>query len=199
MSPELILCEGKWDLVLLQKYIDRYRKSYNTDYFLMENVDVDQRGKETRKIRNLNEPYYPYNLFVKSENGRSFHKRTYAATVMTLAEGSFGFHLMIDCDNKGVEGWLSDVNEKCDGKYTKTVKSIKKETKYRSAEISSHIAEVRINGISIDEFGIIGFRSSMEEAVGIDKGAHDASDKEELIERFVDDTDFQKAVERVIF
>jgi hypothetical protein len=198
MTTELFLCEGKWDLKLLKKYLSKKSPRSSPEYFKMESVDKNQRGIETDKIRDLKNEYHPTDILVKSENGRKFFKRTYAASIMTFVEASFDLKILCDFDHNGIDRWVNDVNEKVEGKYTTPVETSVHRQKFTSDSVSSYIMNIEINNEVKKQFGLVGFETKMEEAAGIDKGIHDRSDNERLVGSLSEEDNFNRAADRVM-
>lgn len=199
MTTKLVLCEGKWDLRLLKQYILNSLPHLSPEYFRMENVSENECGVESNKIRALQNDHYPTDTLVKSENGRSFFKDTYASSITTFAESSFDLSLLCNFDYKGVDGWVEDVNEKVAGRYTTPINTSINDQRYSSGPISSYVMDIIIGGQVRKKFGLVGFESNMEEVVGIDKGIHDSDDRKTLIDEFAENRHLDRAISRVMF
>ena len=200
MKKTLILCEGKWDLRLLSEYFENNKKHINFRQFSIEDVEEDNRGEESRVIREFNNPYYPSDYFIKSENGRNFFKRTYASSINNLMGSGYRVNLLLDLDHRNISEWVDEINTMCASRnYTKPTKTAIKEQIYDSKSICGHILEVIVGEEPKDEFRTVSFKTKMEEAAGIDKGQDNNSKKWKKVRKLSRDKDFQQAIERTYF
>ncbi|KAA9396362.1 hypothetical protein Har1130_18965 [Haloarcula sp. CBA1130] len=176
MSKKLILCEGKWDLRLLNEYIKHRNLDFELETFSVEDIEgQDKRGKESDMIQSFGNSYYPCEILIKSENGREILKDVYSNEIHGFLEKSFSINLLIDLDHCTIDEWLDEVNKKTN--FTNETNTLTECELVATTEMVGYRCRIEVGGRKRGEVIISAFRDKMEEAAGIDKGIHDTKEQ----------------------
>lgn len=182
MIKDIVFTEGRNDLKLIEKSIQEMIGTLQIEKFIAEDIDSDNRGKESKAIRNFSEPYNQKEFLIKSEGGKPELKSMFSTMVTQLDSFDIDFHLLIDLDGGDVPDFCTDINERCRERFPDDI-VIKPTDRFRSfGDISVHNCELLVDDDPKEHFNIVSFSHSME----ITAGVHDSDCEYEKMSKIYD-------------
>lgn len=183
----IVLSEGKRDVVFVEQFLERQSGDNRVTRFVGEDVQHSRlKNRESECIRNFLEPRNPYDCLVKSENGKADLKRVFAKLVRFLVSSDAEVCLLIDLDSRPLDALFDDLDDRVAECYSgKEYEIVHSETVAQSDVQIGATAELRSDGDVRGEFDVLAFRSSLEDAAGID----DTDDQEGKLGELLEESD----------
>ncbi|WP_049969627.1 hypothetical protein [Haladaptatus cibarius] len=186
---KIVFSEGKYDVHFIDKLFDNSSANPSVDKFVVENESrSDLKNKESEKIRNFLERFNPYDVLIKSENGKPNLKHGFVSVLRQLANEEVEKYVLVDLDNRSIHDFLTDIEEQMNQRFSGCGlrlgnRSIIKENRHMIAqEIELQIDTGRDPRTG---FVVVAFKTSLETVADIGDGdGH--SEKTTKIESILD-------------
>jgi 5S rRNA maturation endonuclease (ribonuclease M5) len=178
----VVLCEGKRDVKLVEKFYERERSGVEVGTFLGEEVAHSElKNRESATFRNFLERRNPNDVLAKSENGVTNLERLFAKLARHfLKQRSVQVCVLIDLDKKNYDHLnhasemdkyrelLNDLDERVRGNYSGSNLRVERDGVHRrsSAQIAGE-AILHSERDEIGSFDVLAFRSDLEDAAEI--------------------------------
>lgn len=188
----VVLCEGKRDVRLVEKFYELERSGVEVGTFLgEEEAHWDLKNRESDAFRNFLERRNPNGVLAKSENGVTNLERLFAKLARHfLKQRNVRVCVLVDLDKKNYDHLsyasevdkyrelLADLDARVRGNYSGSDLRIERESLYRksSAQIAGE-ATLHSERGEIGAFDVLAFRSDLEDAAEILDG--DSSETED--------------------
>lgn len=185
---QVVMSEGKHDIVFVQQYAQQYCRNDRVTTFVGEEVEHSRlKNAESSCIRNFLERRNPYDILVKSENGKPALKRVFIKLVNFLVDVDAEVCLLVDLDSRPLEDLVADLDTAVQTNYDGREYAIEhSETIARSDHQIAATGELWSADRCHGAFEILAFTSDLEDVAGIDKEATIA-EIEAALEEFVTD------------
>jgi hypothetical protein len=189
---QLVLSEGVHDVLLVECFYESEFPSSELKPVYAEELEfndlTDLQGQETKKIKNFLQRYNPYDVLVKSENGKPNLIQVFVKTVNFLAAAELELCLLIDLDGESMSSLLATLDEKARGTYSSADLRISQSGNIHSNEHMEVVeAELHDDDDVRDDFKITAFADSFEIAAEIDKRTDTKDVMRSKAERFLND------------
>ena len=200
----IVLCEGKRDVRLVESFYTERRRDVSVTRFLGETVEHSrQKNVESRAIRNFIEPYNPYDVLVKSEEGDDTLLPLFVKLVDHLIRIDPKPCLLIDLDTAPDESradtyrtLIENVNERVSDNYSGKCYGVETVDRLsRSRELLATRCHLTDSDGVRGEFSVLAFHTNLEDAV--ETGGHHSEERQgEQLQAFVtsDDADPMREV-----
>jgi len=169
----LVLSEGVKDVKFMNNVFSHAMSNVEIDTLSLEQLPKEaHQTEEAERIRNFNEKFNPYHILIKSEGGKSNLKRTLSSLIKFLSGENCDLVVLLDLDGGNLYSFIDEINEKLEMIYGGNDVLIEVNSEEDRVDSVCMIrCDVIINGMKVDDFSIVGFPTSLEDAAGI--GSHD--------------------------
>ncbi len=195
MNQRVVLCEGKRDVRLVEKFYELEYSDVDVDQFIAEDVDHQRlRNFERRKLQNFTERRNPYDVLVKSENGIDNLETQFVGLCQYLLKPpEYRLCLLTDLDKKDYDrlthGSDSSKYREMLQELDKRVQSVHSGREYRiewtdpDTKTRVQVAgEATLHGRQgpVGDFDVLAFRSDLEDASDIRDNDGDEIESDKL-------------------
>jgi hypothetical protein len=189
---QLVLSEGVHDVLLVECFYESEFPSSELKPVYAEELEFDDltdlQGQETKKIKNFLQRFNPYDVLVKSENGKPNLIQVFVKTVNFLASKPLELCLLIDLDGGSMSSLLATLDKKARGTYKSADLRISQSESIHSNEHMEVVeAELHDGNRVRDNFRITAFTDSFETAAKIDKQTDSKDVMRSKAETFLND------------
>lgn len=195
----IFFCEGKNDVALLRLFFEQLDRSYKRKEFIAEEVAHSRlQNNESAELQSFIEPYNPYDVLVKSENGKTDLVDMFVNVANFLSGQDLDIYVVIDLDADDLSGLIAHINEKMDGQYQGKSLQVSEPDHIRQTSNLVTCRHKLLDGSNpIDEFKLIAFDPELEELAGI---ADDEDDdmRDSKLERLLARTHIEDAFHETI-
>ena len=191
MTNLVVLSEGSKDIEFLELFFNNVFDDPDIDKLNLEQVALNkQQAKEARRIRSFIEPYNPYEILLKAEGGKSNLKTAFSYIAKSLATKDIRLFLMFDLDGGDIQRIVDEINEKLIGIYPGNEVRITHSTCVEHSEsICTSVCNIEVNDSIKDDFGIIGFRTTLENTAGIASHNDNSDEISQCIQSLLTDSE----------
>ena len=190
----VVLCEGKRDVRLLARFYSRANRSVSIDRFCAENYFASElEDIESNRLHRFTERRNRDDVFLKSEAGIENLKPLFAQLApMLFHRKEVAVCLVVDLDKKDHNRWegpagrdryhsiLSDFDERVDDIHTGDCGVEHTEFHRKTRTMFVGRATFWYDGYAPAPFDVLAFRSSLEDAAGIEDEDDDDEETEKL-------------------
>lgn len=186
---QVVLSEGKWDVKLVSYYYEQFHSDLLVDTFIGEEIPYsDLKNQESNAIENFLEPRNPYDVLVKSENGKSDLKLIFVKLVRYLLGQDVQVCLLIDLDGGDHDRLLRELDEQVRSNYDgRECEIVSQEPLAKSPVQVCSRNRLLEDGSVRGEFDVVAFRHTLDTAADIDKETDSDEVKERKLREFVTD------------
>lgn len=186
---QVVMSEGKHDVEFVEQFLQQRSGDFLVDTFVGEDVEHSRlKNAESDCIRNFLERRNPYDVLVKSENGKPALKRVFVKLVNFLVDLDAAVCLLIDLDSRSLDALIDDLDTGVRTNYAGRDYAIEHlETVARNETQVAARGELLSDGRSRGEFEVLAFHSCLEAAAGIDDG-DSTTEIEKKLSEFVEDS-----------
>lgn len=166
----VVMSEGKHDIAFVEQFLQQRSGEFMVDTFVGEDVEHSrQKNAESDCIRNFLERRNPYDVLVKSENGKPDLKRVFVKLVNFLVDLDAEVCLLIDLDSRSLGALIDDLDAGVRTNYDGKDYAIEHaETVVRTETQIAARGRLLSDGEPQGEFDVLAFRSCLEDAAAIE-------------------------------
>lgn len=187
MRKRIVLSEGKNDVHLVSSFFSECDRTLEVKEFIGEEIGPSLRTEESEAIRNFREPRSPYDLLVKSENGKPNLKKVFAGLVNQLMEIEPEVFVLVDLDGGRLNGFVEDLDEQVQTRHNGRIELGTPEIKERNGDLVAGTCDVRTAmGRTKGEFHLVAFRQTLEQVADTSR-EEEREVREEKIECLLDE------------
>lgn len=186
---QVVLSEGKRDVELVRCYYEQFHSDLRVDTFIAEEEPYsDLKHSESNAIENFLERRNPYDVFAKSENGKSDLKLIFIKLIRYLMKQDVQVCLLIDLDGGDQGRLIEELDERVRRNFEGTHLEIGNDDRIQRspAQVATR-HQLFENGNLLGAFELIGFHYKLETAAGIDKENDSEEVQERKLREFVND------------
>lgn len=180
----LVLSEGRRDVRLVELFYETATTETSVDTFYGEDVSYERlKSHESEKIRNFLERRNPYDVLVKSENGKPDLKRVFSKLASFLVTADVTLVLLIDLDGGSLEELIDDLDTRVEDTYQGRRLGIRDvEQIERNRVLLANRVELysKSDGHRQGCFDLVAFHEDLETAIGLDSADEDSEEERKL-------------------
>lgn len=165
----IFFCEGKNDVALMRLFFEQLDRNYERTEFIAEEVAYSRlQNNESAELQSFIEPFNPYDVLVKSENGKTDLVDMFVNVIHFLSGRNLDIYVVIDLDADDLSDLITHINEKMDGQYQgKPLQISEPDHIRRNSDLVTCKHALLDGSNAIDEFKLIAFEPELEELAGI--------------------------------
>lgn len=175
---QVVLCEGKRDITFFELHFRHRAEDFQVKTFVGEEVSHSRmKNEESQEIRNFQERRNPYDVLIKSENGKETLKRVFTKLVHWLVRRDIDLCLCTDLDHDSYESLIEDLDHRVQSNYEgKTLGMTHEELVEQGQVLNASTCTLTDAGTSVGHFKLLSFDSNLEDATNI--SSVDSDDEE---------------------
>lgn len=182
----IVLSEGKNDVHLVSSFFKECDKTLEVKRFHGENLGPSLRGEESQEITNFQERRNPYDVLVKSENGKPNLKKIFSVLANRLMEIKPDVFVLIDLDGGRLDELVHELDERVQARHN-GIKLGTAEVRERNGDMLAATCEVLTTTEKVKgEFHLVAFEQTLERVAGTSR-EEDREVQEEKIECLLDE------------
>jgi len=171
----IFFCEGKNDVALLRLFFEQLDRSYERTEFIAEEVAYSRlQNNESAELQSFIEPFNPYDVLVKSENGKPDLVDMFVNVANFLSGRNLDIYVVIDLDADDLSDLTTTINEKMGGQYQgKSLQISEPDHIRQNSDLVTCKHDLLEGNNLLDEFTVMAFDPELEELAGMEDADDD--------------------------
>lgn len=187
MKP-VVMSEGRRDVKLVECYYEYVAGDFEVQTFIGEEISHSrQSNRESELIRNFPEPWNPFDVLVKSENGIEDLKLVFGKLAKFLLAQNVQLCLLVDLDGGDHSDFLDDLTEHVQSSHGNHFEISFGERIERSSAMVATRNHLLDDAAVRGSFEVLAFHSRLESATNIDKEKDSEKVQDRKLREFVRD------------